>query len=415
MATGTYVTPEGLLVPTIEDLLLVISTKQKADIDPLLNTEPDGPLGQLNGIFASHLREAWEVLAIAFDGSNPDAAEGALLENVSAITGTLRAPATRSVFSGTRKLTVNLDANKTVPVGTVFAVLDAEDIRFATTEEVSSTIAGDYLVSAEAEELGPVIANAGTLTVIATPVVGLNTVTNDFDATIGQPEDSDLVLRLRRERELRATGAGTIDSIRADLLSITIDGNKVVLDALVVQNVNDYFDNDLPPHSIACLVYDGVAQDAPNDTIAQVIWDSAPAGIQVTGLLSGLAKERTPEGLLGTKTHTVKFSRPVIKEVKFTFTLTIDPATYAGDTKAKEAVDAKFQIKVRPGKIIYAKDYVSALLGVPGVVDITNLQMGFVGGAYSPNLENINLTKLQMATTQITDMVAITNEEVDDN
>jgi hypothetical protein len=118
MPTGTYVTPQGLDIPTVEGLLSDLSEEQRSTIDPLLNTDADGPVGQLNGIFAAHLRRAWEVLLIAFNGNNPDAAEGALLENVSAITGTLRAPATRSKFVGTRKLRVTLSLNTTVPSGT---------------------------------------------------------------------------------------------------------------------------------------------------------------------------------------------------------------------------------------------------------------------------------------------------------
>jgi hypothetical protein len=390
MTVGTYLTAQGLNIPTVEQILAACSAEQRSTIDSLLNTDADGPVGQLSGIFASHLREAWEALQIAYNGENPDAAEGFLLEAVSAITGTLRAPATRSKFVGARKLRMTLGATTPVPAGTTFHVLGDPNTSFHTTEDITSTIAGDYLVSAECDVTGPVPCNATTLTEISTPVVGLNAVINDFDAIPGTNADNDAELRIRREQELRATGSGTIDSIRADLLGIALeDESKPIQEAIILENVNDTTDgNGLPGHSIECLVYDGVGQDCPDDTIAQTIWNSKPAGIQLYGGLTGNAVDS-----LG-NSRIVPFSRPTSKEVVLLATLTLAnpnqvPSQYLAVVRA--AVIAEFAKRVRVGSVIRCNHYEAAILAIPGIDDAI-VQLAFnPPGTLNPAGTNLTL------------------------
>lgn len=375
MTIGTYVTPQGLDIPTVESLLTELSDEQRSTIDPLLNTDADGPVGQLNGIFSAHLRRAWEVLEIAYNGNNPDATEGFLLETISAITGTLRAPATRSKFTGSRKLRVTLSAATTVPAGTSFHVAGDTNTSFATIEDVTSVLADDYLVAAQCDVTGPVVCNAGTLTVISTPVVGLNAVINDFDATLGTLQDNDPQLMLRREQELRATGSGTVDSIRADILSIQLDDeSKPILECTVLENETSVVDgNGLPGHSLECLVFDGVSADCPDDVIAQTIWNSKPGGIQLVGTDSGTAVD----SLLNNRT--VPFTRPTIKEVILLATLTLSnpiqiPSQYLAAVQV--AVIAMFARKVKTGSVIRCNHYEAAILAIPGIEDVV-VQLGF--------------------------------------
>jgi uncharacterized phage protein gp47/JayE len=375
MTQGTYVTAQGLDIPSVEDLLADIAAEQRSTMDPGLNTDPDGPVGQMNGIFAAHLRRAWEVLGIAWNGNNPDAAEGFLLEAVSAITGTTKAPATRSKFAGDRKLRLNLNAATTVPIGTTFHVAGDPNTSFHTTEEKTSVGAGDYLVSAECDITGPVPCNATTLTVIATPVAGLNSVINDFDAALGANQDNDAQLRERRERELRATGSATVDALRSDILAIALeDGSKPVIEAIILENTSNVVDGDgLPGHSLECLVFDGVTQDCPNDTIAQTIWDSKPGGIQLVGTSSGTAIDSK------NVQRTILFSRPTNKEVVLQATLTLAnpsqlPSQYLDAVRA--AVMAEFARRVRMGSVIRCNHYEAAILAIPGIEDAV-VRLGF--------------------------------------
>lgn len=405
-----YVTPAGLAIPTVESLLADLAADQKANVDPLINTEPDSPQGNINGVFASQLREAWEVLEIAYDGFNPDAAEGKGLENVSAITGTNRATATKSRFTGSRKVSINLDAAKTCPVGTVFSVAGSPSNRFVTTESVTSVLAGAYLIACENEQTGPIACNAGTLTVIATPVVGLNSVTNPFDAILGTNADTDPQLRIRRENELRATGAGTVDSLRSDLLAYTADdGSKPILQCTIFENSTDVADaNGLPPHSLEALVFDGVGLDVANNQIAQLIWDSKPGGIQMVGISSGTATDTLSSPQI------VKFTRPTIIVNKFTISIWIKASRYVGDTAFKSALVTEYNKIAKQGGVIRVLDLIAALIettngtGQLGVVDFVNFQIGLDGGAFNANLVNYQLGVREMGTTDTSKITLFT-------
>lgn len=151
-----YVTPEGLQAPSLEEILDDIETDQRANIDPLLITEAHEELGQVNGIFASHLREAWEVLEIAWNSRNPNAAEGSQLVATCQLTGTEKQGPTPSVFTGSRRVKVDLDDTTVLPAGTQAQVTGSNPpIYFETTEEVTADDGdGEYLVSMRCTEIG---------------------------------------------------------------------------------------------------------------------------------------------------------------------------------------------------------------------------------------------------------------------
>lgn len=404
MTTGTYVTAAGLQIPTVTDLVNLCSADQRADLDPNLDTDPDSPIGMLNGIICSHLREAWEVILIAYNGFNPDATEDFLLEALCALTGTVKHAASPSRFVGSRQLQLDLNASSTIPAGTPISVLGDPTVTFTLDADVVSTSPGVYPATATCTQLGPVNANAGTLTV-APSIVGLNSVTNPTDALLGTLEDSNQQLRARREAELRATGAGTLDSIRSDILEIVLpDGRRPIVNVTMFENQTMVTNGvtGLPPKSIECLVFDGVGIDCPDDVIAQTIWKSKPAGIQLVGNTSGTAIDATGAN------QTVPFSRPSIDGVKFNIALSINSVTYVGDDAALTAVANYFTVKVRQGGLIRARDYVTALMNLPGVLDVTTMQIAFLADSFPANETNLQLALRQMATADTGDMVIAT-------
>lgn len=404
-----YITPTGLQIPTIEDLQEDLSTEQKAEIDPLLDTEPESPLGNLNGIYSSHLREAYETIEVVFNQTNPDAAEGFLLEGVSAISGTRRDKATKSKFAGGRKISVNLNAGTTLPVGSVASQAGNSDVRFVTTENAKNTggAPANILVAAECEVSGPIVCNAGTLTVIATPVAGWNAVTNPYDAELGKNQASDAELRTQRENELRASGSATVDAMRADVLAIEIDAANPVIECTVFENDTDSTDaNGLPPHSLEVLVFDGLSAAVPDNTIAQTIWDCKPGGIKLVGSSTGSAVDSQK------RERIIPFTRPTqlpIK-IKMIFEMTIDGLSiYAGDTFTKQQIADKFLATVRSGSLIRCNDYVCVAVEVPGIRDTISVQIAPVGSAYPASHVNYLLLARQIGTLETANIELVTN------
>lgn len=292
----------GFTVKTIQEILSEIQQAEKDTIHPSLNVATTTPLGQLNGIYSEREALLWELLRVAYSAFDPDSAEGWLLDAICALTGVARRDASRSLVA----CVVNLDAGATLPAGSTAHVLDQPTNLFQSRTTVGPVAtAGDYAVVFESVETGPFQANAGTLTKIAGPVAGWNSVNNSGDAVLGRNVETDTELRARRYEELQKDGGCTPDAIRSDIIDIA-----GVISCHVYENLSDTADgNGLPAFSIEVLVYDGLVPSVDNNVIAQSIWDNKPCGSRTYGTYSGVAVDS--EGV----NQTVYFSRPIIKPI----------------------------------------------------------------------------------------------------
>lgn len=398
------ITANGLQIPTIETILSEMATSQRQLMDPNIDTDPDSPQGQANGIIAERERAIWEVLQVAYNGFNPDAAENFLLEGVCAITGTKRAESTAS----TVKVNINTDANKLIPAGTLFANEADNTIQFSLDSDYINTVAGiSPLLPSTCTQFGPTICNATTLTVIVSPVSGLNSVNNPSDAVPGQLEDTDPILRVRRINELDAEGASTVDSIRSAILRIRLDDDSApVLDCVVIENTSDYPSSDgQPSHSVEAIIWDGPSDNAPDNDVAQAVWDNKAGGVTPFGNTMGSAVDENGD------TQTAFFTRANQLNMKMAITVEInkgDPSSYAGDLATKAAIVAEFATRTNLGVIeVRPTHYIGACIkGNLGIVDVTNLQIGNVLiGPFPPNLQNFDIpprTKALLDTSNIT-------------
>jgi uncharacterized phage protein gp47/JayE len=369
---------------------------EQAEINPQVNTSATSILGQLNGIFASKLNEVWDVAHSVYSSFDPDQAEGAALTQLAALTGTVRRAATKSTVT----LTVNLNAGVTLPAGSIASVTGAATRRFVTLADATNSggSPANVSVEAEAEETGPVVGSAGTIEEIETPFSGWNTVTNAADADLGQDEETDAELRLRREQDIRRTGSGAPDAIRADVLAV-----DDVAYARVFENTSDVTDGDgLPPHSIEVLVLGG------DDTeIAQAIWDSKPAGIATHGSDSDTATDSL------SNTHTIEFSRPTEIDIYLDFHVTINTdallgSVYPGDgdDQIKDAVAVFWQQNKTIGDDVILSQLYPSILAIDGVLDVTAIDAD-TSPSPSANL-NITIGIRELAVLDTANMTVVT-------
>lgn len=402
---STYVTANGLVIPDLTTILAQVSAAQKAAIDPNLDTSPESPLGQINAVFLAAIRDVWEGISLAYNGFNPNAAEDFLLDALCQLTGTTRAAATFSTLTAT----VNLNAGVTVPVGTILA--NAAGAQFETTAVVTSVGSGNYTVPCAAVLSGPVACNAGTLTIVVTPVAGLNSVSNTADAVLGTNQDTDAQLRLRRTQELAANGVGTVDAIQAKLEQYrAADGSAPITQASVQENDSDATDSaGRPPHSIEALIWDGVTPLMSDNTMAQLLWDNHGTGVQIYGTnASGTAVD-----VNGTS-RTVPFSRATQAPIKLRVLFTTGVG-YAGDAAVKTELVRIFNdtipaLGASGTRAVKAAAFYSILDrgedgGVAGVTDITSVQVGLVSGAYAAGNQTLGLR--DMPTLDTADIVFV--------
>lgn len=319
------VTETGFTRSTQTELLDALKAEQRATIDPNLALSTESVVGQVDGIVSRAHALLWELLEALYGTIDPDRAEGDALESLAKLSGTARRAATKSTVT----LRVNLDSGVTLEAGTHFASVDGNaSVRFTPREDVVAAAAGpaaNYDAVFEAEVTGAVEAVAGTITVVATPVSGWNSVTNALDAEPGEPVESDELLRSRREVELARAGTGTVRAIRADVSAV--DGVEAVL---VLENVTDAVSDGLAPHSFEVIV-SGDTGATVDQAIGEAVWANKPAGI-----LAGGSTAVTVVDDVGVD-QTVRFTRATEIPVYLVFTF-VAGTGYVGDTVAKQMV-----------------------------------------------------------------------------
>lgn len=313
----TYgVTPTGFLRKPVTQILADIEAVQRAEISPNLDLSAATPWGQNNGIFANELGTAWEILEVCYNAFDPDAAQDFLLTSLSKLTGTERRAADYSLVV----LECDLDEGTTIESGVHFAAVDGDTTSLWTpVEDFESPSDGTHEITFRAENPGPVPAQTGTITVIQTALVGWNAVTNPEAAELGRTVDTDETLRTRREGQLTASGSGTADGVRADVLEL-----EGVETCTVFENDSDDTVDGMPPHSIEVLIFDGEIASVDNDVVAQAIWNTKGAGIETVGGATGTATDAQGNARI------VYFSRPTLKPIYISLTVVpSDAATYA--------------------------------------------------------------------------------------
>lgn len=438
----TYgLTSTGFLAKTMENILDDMRAEFRARFSPSFPLGDGEFVGQATQIISEAIALVWELAESINSAMDPDAATGAQLDALCALTGTVRDPARPSTcpvyLTGTPGTIVpagsvarpatatnysgplaefETDAEVTIAAATAWLPSTAYavgDIRtnaariYIVTDAGTSAVSGGpdttsdaiidggslvwaYLgagtgyvtATMTAVEPGAAEATARDLTEIRTPIAGWSGVINVEDATIGNPIQTDADLRIARADELAGAGTGTVDAIRAAVLRVT-----GVTSCRVFSNNLDATDVDgVPPHAIEVLVVGGSDQ-----AIADALLDNVALGIGYHGTTTQTATDS-----YGTD-HTIKFSRPTPVPIYVEITLVKDAATYpaTGDTLVKDAIVAYAD------EVAVGRNAVSSLIGaqafsVTGVLEVTTT---FIKTSAGPTLPTtITITDRQILT-----------------
>lgn len=376
------ITTTGFSAKPLATILAEIEAAQRAVLGADLDTSAESVVGALNAPIVTKLRELWELAESTYNQRNPRGASYAALDIVCALTGVTRLPATKGRLD---VLNLSLNAGITVPIGSVAHVAGDPTNRWVTTT-VGTNPGGSPAVIpvyAEAETAGRYIGNAGTITVIATPVSGWTAVTNPSDAIYGHDIESDTALRARRDRMIRAGGSSPLDAIRAALFAVAD-----VVQVTVIENDTDAVSGGMEPHSITAIVTGGTDQD-----VANALFAAKPGGIYTNGNTSANVIDE------GGQNHLVRFDRPTVISVYIGVTIERDAATYAGEDAVKAAIVALEDTLVG-GTNVRLAAISRAVLAVAGVEDVTSVVVGRASGASRV------ASNLLIASTEIADLDA---------
>jgi uncharacterized phage protein gp47/JayE len=284
------ITETGFNRKRLDVILEELNNEVRAILGENANLSPESPDGQINGVLSESFANLWEIGQAAYNSFNPSAATGAALSNLVQLNGITRLAASASFVD----LFLTGTPGAFIPAGSLVSGAGVP-VFFQTVTDVTLDGSGEGVTEAIAQQTGPIIANAGTLVNIETPITGWLTVTNPDNATIGRNEETDLELRARRQKSTAAASQSIIDSIFANVADL-----PGVVQVAVIENDTDATVDSQPPHSFHTVVLGGDNQDIANE-----IFLRKPAGIQAFGSITEVVNDI--QGF----PHNISFSRPV--------------------------------------------------------------------------------------------------------
>lgn len=281
MALQLGVSDAGLVVPRTADFLDEVRDRYQGltGLEVDWDNGDDLVLTQLTAIIAQLLGELAEGLLGVYDAFDLNGATGVQLSNLAQIVGVSRKRATK----GQVELTVTGTPGTVLTVGKL-AEGGGEDgrARWRLVEDVTLPAEGTTTVLAEADEAGRIVALAGEIDAIVTPVSGWTSVTNLADASAGRNAEKDDELRVRRAQSLqRGEGVG-LGSIRAKVLDLSFIESAAVIDnpdnhTAIVEGVS------LPGNSFLVIVTPDTLTSDQQTKLLRLLYDNTPIGVRTAG------------------------------------------------------------------------------------------------------------------------------------
>lgn len=268
----------GLQVKTRDELVTYFTDKYVEIYGPDINLASDTPDGQMLNIQVQAILDNQDLLVQVYNSFDPDNAVGVVLDQRVALNGIERRAGTYTEtlirVSTEREVTLyGLDQS----TNTVYTVSDNAGNRWFLKQTVYGLTAGVHQLTFRAAEPGAQLTIIGTISNQVTIVLGVTEVlnTNSY-STLGENEEDDASLRIRRRRSVAITSQGFVESLKAALENL-----PNVNTARVFENENDFIDADgIPPHSIWVIVDNG---GATSESIARTIYAKRGAGSGMKG------------------------------------------------------------------------------------------------------------------------------------
>lgn len=199
-------TPQGLTIPRLPEILSSIEARERANIDPNISTTSDTLIGQFNNIFGTDISDVYELAQAVYDAFNIDKAEGKNLDDLATLRGVTRFPATRST---TDRQQFIADNGTVVVQGSLFRNPITDD-QFFNPSEIS--INNNACLSAELT-----VEQVLNLTEYTITVNGINySYTSSGAATASEIVDAF-------EADINASGSDWSASVAGEVLTISSD------------------------------------------------------------------------------------------------------------------------------------------------------------------------------------------------
>lgn len=287
-----YIDTTGIHVPTYEDIRddLIASMKQIFGQDIYL--DDDSQDYQQISIFAKKIFDTNSLAVLVYNNRTANTAIGTGLDNLCALVGIKRKPATYSMC----QLTINGEPGTVIRNGQASDGTNLWDLP----ETVTIPDNGIITVEATSHEKGYVAALPNTINIVVTPVYGWLGVTNTYQSNPGNDAETDASLRARYAISTQAPADSIFESLLASLKQVA-----GVTKVRGYENDTGVADSDgLPAHSVTFVVEGG-----DNTDIATEIYYKKTPGCYTNG--TTVVNLTSPTGNI----TVIRFYRPTYKTV----------------------------------------------------------------------------------------------------
>ncbi len=308
-------TAAGLQYSSYQDIQSFLIDSYRSIFGQNVNLSVATPDYQFVSVFAAMISDCNQGLALVYQNRAPVTAISAGLDAIVTCNGLTRL----SASSGTVQLSLTGTAGTVINAG---EAQDANGESWILPQTVTIGPSGNSIVIATCADPGSINADIGTVTIIGTPVLGWQSVTNTIAAVPGAAQEADDQLRERQALSVQGPSVTPLGSVVAAVSAV--DG---VTRYNILENYTSAVDaNGLSPHSI-CVVAEG----GTDLNIATTIDSKKTIGADTNGA-SGFANTTTI-GVINTFNQSqtnISFLRPVYVPVY----VTVNVKPLAGYTTA---------------------------------------------------------------------------------
>jgi hypothetical protein len=282
------ITAAGLETQTETELVDFFTSAYEAIYGTDINLDSDTPDGQMMRIFVQVVVDLLDLVTQVYNGFDPDLAIGRVLDERVTYNGIQRQAGTYT----TTDCTIVIDQALTLfgldqDVEPVYTVSDNAGNQWNLVTTVSPSVAGTYSYTFRSAVPGEVLTTPNTITVPVTVVLGVVSINNPSTyLTLGINEESDAVLRVRRQKSVSLASQGYLAGLLAALENI-----NGVTSAFVYENDTSGTVGGVPGHSIWVIIAGSGYSDA---SIAQAIYTKRNAGCGMFGSISYVVTQ--PDG-----------------------------------------------------------------------------------------------------------------------
>lgn len=264
-----YIDNTGMHIPTYPEIRDDLIQQMKSIFGEDIYIDEDSKDYQQISIFAKKIFDTNALGLLVYNNRTPNTAIGIGLDNLCALVGITRKPATYS----TVQLTITGNAGTTITNG------KATDGTYTWNLPASVTIPdnGTIVVEATCDVSGSITAAANTINTIATPTFGWLSVTNTYVASAGVDVETDAELRGRYANATYQPSKTVLDGLLENIEAL----EGVTRSKIYENDTNVKDSNNLPAHSITAVVEGGDDTD-----IATAIYFKKTPGCYTNGTTS---------------------------------------------------------------------------------------------------------------------------------